>query len=687
MVEWRLAQVFQAMEGAMPDKTTAEARAAELRKQLNHHNYRYHVLDDPEISDAAYDGLLRELLEVEAERPDLVTPDSPTQRVGAEPLSGFGTVTHPVPLLSLANVFDFDELKAWQARTARLLGGESFDMVCELKIDGLAVALTYEDGMLKTGATRGDGLTGEDVTQNIRTINSVPLSVSGEGMPAGFEVRGEVYLPKSGFERINRERAAAGQPLYANPRNTAAGSLRQLDPKATAYRPLDVFIYSLGWLNNGAPDNHWDTMQWLGSMGFKLNPNNRVCRTIEEVEDYFKEWTENREGLDYGVDGIVVKVSSFALQRRLGEVGRDPRWAVAYKFPAEQAVTQLLDIRINVGRTGALNPYAVLDPVVVGGAQIRQATLHNEDDILRKNLRIGDWVVVERAGEVIPQVVKPIKSRRTGKEKVFSMPKRCPVCDSEVVRLEDEANHYCVNASCPALFSQLLKHFVGRGMMDIDGMGESLTTALIDAGLVTDVADLYTLTKEQLMDLERMGEKSSENIVASIEASKGRSLERLLFALGIRHVGGETAKLLAESFSDLDALAKASIEELTDIPSIGPKVAESIVAYFGEERNRAFLTKLKKAGVDPHHEVSVPVGPQPLAGLTIVVTGKLETVSREQVEALVRQRGGKVGSSVSKNTSYLVAGADAGSKLRKAEQLDVPRLTEKEFLEMAERDS
>ncbi len=666
----------------MPDKATAEARAAELREQLNHHSYRYYVLDDPQISDAEFDRLLRELQDIEAERPDLVTPDSPTQRVGAEPVSDFGTVTHPVPLLSLANVFDFDELRAWQARTARLLDGEPFDLVCELKIDGLAVALTYENGMLRTGATRGDGLTGEDVTQNIRTIKSIPLSVSGTGTPANFEVRGEVYLPRSGFERINRERAEAGQPLYANPRNTAAGSLRQLDPKVTASRPLDIFVYSLGWSSNGAPDNHWDTMQWLGSMGFKLNPNNRVCRTIEEVEDYFKEWTENREGLDYGIDGIVIKVNSFALQQRLGEVGRDPRWAVAYKFPAEQAITRLLDIRVNVGRTGTLNPYAVLEPVIVGGAQVKLATLHNEDDIRRKDLHVGDWVVVERAGDVIPRVVEPIKERRTGKERRYSMPKRCPICGSEVVRLEGEANHYCVNASCPALFGELLKHFVGRGTMDIDGMGESLAAALIDADLVKDVADLYALTKEQLMGLERMGEKSSENVVASIEASKGQSLERLLFALGIHHVGGETAKLLAEAFPNLGALAEASVEELIEIPSIGPKVAESIAAYFREERNLAVIAKLKHAGVDPQHEVTAPEGPQPLAGLTIVVTGKLDTVSREQAEGLVRLRGGKVGSSVSKNTAYVVVGADAGSKLRKAEQLDVARLTEQEFLEL-----
>ena len=667
-------------------KTSAAGRIAELRRTVDYHNHRYFVVDDPEISDAEYDLLLRELQELEAEHPELQTPDSPTQRVGATPVDAFQSVRHPVALLSLANAFDLDELTAWHARTSKLLEGEPFGMVCELKIDGLAVAITYEDGMLVTGATRGDGETGENVTQNLRTVRSIPLSTPPAQSPRRFEVRGEVYMPRSGFERMNRQRAEAGQPLFANPRNAAAGALRQLDPRVTASRPLDIFVYSLGWSDDAMPDNHWDTLKRLADLGFKLNPHNRLCGAVEEVEDYFREWVEKREELDYGIDGVVIKVNSFELQARLGEVGRDPRWAIAYKFPATQAVTRLLDIRVNVGRTGSLNPYAVLEPVNVGGVTVKMATLHNEDDILRKDLRIGDWVVVERAGEVIPQVVKPVEGRRTGEEKVFAMPRRCPVCGTEVVRLPGEAMHYCVNTSCPAQFFELLKHFVGRGMMDIDGLGESMALALIEAGLVKDVADLYTLTGEQVEGLERMGEKSSRNVIDGIAASKSRPLDRLIFALGIRHVGGETAKLLAEAFPSLDELSKATAEELAEIPGIGPKIAESIVTYFGEDHNLRVIERLKQRGVDPRHEVEATEGPQPLAGLAFVITGKLDGMSRQAAEETVRSLGGTLQGNVTKKTSYVVVGADAGSKLQKAQQLGIPLLTEEQFLEMAGRE-
>ncbi|MEE9285443.1 MAG: NAD-dependent DNA ligase LigA [Dehalococcoidia bacterium] len=665
----------------MANANVAE-RIAELRRLVEYHNHRYSVLDDPEVSDAEYDLLLRELQDLEAQHPDLVTPDSPTQRVGAAPLDAFRTVQHPVPLLSLANAFDRDELAAWHARAMRLLDGETFEMVCELKIDGLAVAITYEDGLLATGATRGDGVTGEDVTQNLRTIRSIPLSLPRDRAPRRFEVRGEVYMPRSGFERMNRQRTEAGQSLFANPRNAAAGALRQLDPRITATRPLDIFVYGVGWSDDAMPDNHWDTLKRLADLGFKLNPHNRLCPTVEAVEDYYREWVEKRDDLDYGADGVVIKVSSLELQRRLGEVGRDPRWAIAYKFPATQAVTRLLDIGVNVGRTGSLNPYAILEPVNVGGVTVKMATLHNEDDILRKDLRIGDWVGVERAGEVIPQVVKPVEGRRTGQERVFAMPRRCPVCQTEVVRLPGEAMHYCVNTSCPAQFFELLKHFVGRGMMDIDGLGESLAQALIDAGLVADVADLYSMTREQMQSLERMGERSSQNLVGAIAASKSRSLDRLIFALGIRHVGGETAKLLAQAYPNLDALAGATADELAQIPSIGPKIAESVVAYFREERNRRVIEKLKRAGVDPQHEVKEPPGPRPLADLSFVITGKLESMSRQQAEETVRALGGAAHSSVTRKTSYVVAGAEPGSKHQKAQQLGIPVLTEEQFLEM-----
>ena len=666
----------------MADDVGAAERIAELRRQINYQNHRYHVLADPEIGDDQYDLLFRELEALESEHPGLVTPDSPTQRVGAVPSESFATAEHRLPLLSLGNVFDLEGLRAWHSRATRLLDDGSFDMVCELKIDGLAVAVTYEDGRLRTGATRGDGLKGEDVTQNLRAIRSLPLAVQRDLAPGRFEVRGEVYMPRSGFQRMNQERAERGLPLFANPRNAAAGALRQLDPRVSASRPLDIFIYALGWADGPMPQDHWSALQLLKALGFKTNPNNRLCQTLEEVQDYYRSWHENRERLDYGADGVVVKINPFELQQRLGDVGREPRWAIAYKFPATQAVTRLLDIGINVGRTGSLNPFAILEPVDLGGVRVKLATLHNEDDIRRKDIRIGDWVTVERAGEVIPQVVGPVVSRRTGRERAFSMPERCPVCDTPVVRAPDEAMHYCVNASCPAHFYELLKHFVGRGMMDIDGMGESLTAALIDAVLVKDVADIYSLKSEQLMALERMGDKSSENVIAAIEASKGRPLDRLIFALGIRHVGWETARLLAQAFPNMDALTNASLEELTAVPSIGPKIAESIVAYFQEEKNRQGISKLKAAGVDPQQELREAAGPGPLAGLSFVLTGGLESMTREQAEAGIRALGGSVSGSVSKKTSYVVLGADPGSKLQKAIKLGTRQLGEAELLEM-----
>ncbi|MSQ24762.1 MAG: NAD-dependent DNA ligase LigA [Dehalococcoidia bacterium] len=675
----------------MPPKPSPAQRIADLRQRINYHNYRYYALDSPEISDAEYDRLLRQLQELEAAHPGLVRPDSPTQRVGTAPVAAFGEVEHPVPMLSLGNAFDFDELRAWRQRAVKLLGNDDFDMSCELKIDGLAVALQYEDSVLKTGATRGDGLRGENVTANIRTIKSVPLRVQGDAVPRRFEVRGEVYMSKAGFQRMNRERAAQGLSLFANTRNAAAGALRQLDPRITAQRPLDIFVYSLGWPLDATresdwgamPEDHWEAMQRLKGLGFRLNPQNRRCRTIGDVEKFFRQWTEQRESLDYGVDGIVVKINDFALQRRLGDVGREPRWAVAYKFPATQAVTKLLRIEINVGRTGSLNPYAVLEPVDVGGVTVRQATLHNEEDIQRKDLRSGDWVTVERAGEVIPQVVAPVASRRTGKEKPFAMPLECPKCHTPVVKAEGEAMTYCPNASCPAQFYEQLKHFVG--VMDIEGIGEALAQSLIAAGLVKDAADLYDVKKEQLLELERMGEKSAENVLRAIALSKERPLEQVTFALGIRHVGGETARLLGRRFARMDALRQATEDELATIDGIGPTIAASVAAYFREPRNLAVLDKLKAAGVDPRRVVAEPSGPQAFAGMTIVVTGTLETISREQAEDLVRAGGGTAGSSVSKKTAYLVVGADAGSKLAKAQQLGVKQLTEREFLALAGR--
>ena len=525
-------------------------RIEKLRAEINHHNYRYYVLDSPEISDAEYDELMRELKKLEEEYPQFLTPDSPTQRVGAAPLEAFGIVEHPLPLLSLGNAFSDEELVAWYKRTSKLIAGEKFNFVCEHKIDGLAVALTYVDGRFTTGATRGDGLRGEDITQNLRTIRSIPLSVPKDAPPR-FEVRGEVFLPKAGFEKLNRERAKEGLPLFANPRNAAAGSVRQLDPRITAKRPLDIYIYMLGYAEGKAtPPTHWETMEYLKSLGFKINPNNKRLSSIEQVEEYYRTWVERRESLPYEADGIVVKINQLDLQERLGDIGHEPRWAIAYKFPAIEATTRLIDIGISVGRTGTLNPYAILEPVSVGGVTIRSAALHNEDDIRRKDIRKGDTVIIRRAGEVIPEVVEPIKSKRTGKEKEFSLLEKifdkekkrpaCPVCGAEVVRPEGEVMYYCSNAACPAQVQERLEHFASRGAMDIRGIGESQSAMLLREGLVKDVADLYYLKdkKEQLLKLERMAEKSVTICLTLLKranraASQGLSLP-WAYAMSVR---------------------------------------------------------------------------------------------------------------------------------------------------------
>jgi DNA ligase (NAD+) len=575
----------------------SKQRIAELREAINHHNHRYYVLDNPEISDAEYDELMKELRQLESERPELATTDSPTQRVGAPPVEAFGVVEHREPLLSLANAFSYEELAAWHNRVSKLLGGRQFDLVCEPKIDGMAVALTYVDGLLVTGATRGDGYRGENITQNLKTIRSIPLSVSKE-VPSRFEVRGEVYLPKAGFRKLNDERTKEGLPLFANPRNAAAGSVRQLDSSITARRPLDIFIYGLGWAEGRAlPTTHWEMMQYLRSLGFKISPDITVRKSLDEAEEYYQHWLESREESPYEADGIVVKVNSILLQQELGIVAHEPRWALAYKFPAIQGTTKLINIGINVGRTGSLNPYAILEPVRVGGVVISSAALHNEEDIHRKDIRIGDWVVVQRAGEVIPEIVEPVVSRRMGKEEVFQMPNRCPVCGSEVIKPEDEAMHRCTNAACPSQALEKIKHFVSRGAMDIDGVGEKLCRALFKDGLIMDAADLYYLTREQLLGLERMADKSALNVLRSIEKSKDRSLARILFALGITHVGGQYADLLADRFNSIDDLTKAGQKELSVIPSIGPKIAEGIVAFFRQEGNKKIIEKLRKAGV------------------------------------------------------------------------------------------
>ena len=671
------------------EQASPVARLVELRRELNYHNHRYYTLDDPVVSDGQYDALMREFRQLEAEHSELFTSDSPTQRVGGDPSPAFSEVEHSRPMLSLGNAFDFDDLAAWHRRITGLLDDASFDMVCELKIDGLAVNLTYENGVLVQGATRGNGTTGEDVTRNLRTIRTIPISLL-EGAPEQLEVRGEVYLPVAEFRRLNEERGERGEPLYANPRNTGAGTIRQLDPKVTAARNMEIWVYSLG--DPEAPEvpvNHWDALQWLKGLGFRVNPENQLCRTLEEVQDYYQSWLERRHDLPYEADGVVIKVSPLDMQSQLGVVGREPRWAIAYKFPAERAITKLLYIGINVGRTGSLNPYAVLEPVVVSGATVQHASLHNEEDIHRKDIRVGDTVVIERAGDVIPQVVGPVESQRTGDEHVFRMPERCPVCDTPVVKNEDDAMHRCPNSSCPAQFLELLKHFVSKGAADIDGLGERWCGILIDRRMVSDVADLYRLEKDRLLELDRMGDKLATRIIDNIEASKNRPMPRLLFALGITHVGAEVAELLSKSYISVEELATASEEALTEIDGIGPKIAESIVAWFQDPSNQAVISKLRDAGVRLEQDTlpdSTMLSPDgaPFAGLTFVVTGTLSAFSRSEAESRIRFLGGKVTSSVTKKTNYVVAGESPGSKVAKAEQLGTTILDEDAFVHLLE---
>ena len=682
----------------MVDQETPMSRGEEfqtslqkLREELRYHNYRYYALDDPSISDAEYDHLMRRLQELEQQNPELVTPDSPTQRVGVAPSEGFSEVEHSTPMLSLSNAFNFEELQAWHRRTLNLLDGAEFDMVGELKIDGLAVSLTYEDGVLILGATRGNGYRGEDVTQNLRTVKSIPLALMGQS-PQHLEVRGEVFMPKEVFRQLNEDRAASGEPLYGNPRNTGAGTIRQLDSRVTASRGMDVFVYALGHTDGplaeeSFTDYHWDSLEILKGMGFKINPHNKMCTSLQEVEDLYNYWLEGRHQLPYEADGLVVKVNQFRYQEFLGHVGREPRWAIAYKFPAERTFTRLLDIGVNVGRTGSLNPYAVLEPVTVSGAVVKMATLHNEEDIHRKDVRIGDWVILERAGDVIPHVVGPVIDRRTGQEKIFQMPERCPVCDTPVVKPEAEAMHRCPNSSCPAQFFELLKHFVSKGAMDIDGLGERWCRVLFDKSMVKDVADLFYMEKEQLLGLERMGDKLATRIMENLEKSKHRPLDRVLFALGILHVGSEMADLLARQYLSVDQLTRASLEDLKSIPGVGPKIATSIVEYFGVEHNREVIEKLRVAGVALEREtildwVDASGESLPLSGRTFVITGRLSSMSRSGAEARIQELGGSTSSNVTRKIDYLVVGADPGSKLEAANRLGTTVIDEQGFLEL-----
>ena len=675
---------------AVPDSQyDARLRSEELRSELNHHNYRYYTLDDPELSDADYDALLNELRAIETQYPELITPDSPTQRVGSAPLASFESVPHQQQLLSLSNCFTEDDLQQWHRRASERLDRDTWAITTEPKIDGLAISLIYEDGKFTLGATRGDGRQGENVTSNLRTLKTIPLSLRGSPPPR-FEVRGEVYMPKSAFEALNAsigeeniEREEAGRrplTLYSNPRNAAAGSIRQLNPEVTASRSLSIFVYQLGWCEGPSPSSHHEILQWLAEFGFRTNPDARLHPTLAEAHARIEWWGKQRERLDYDIDGVVLKMDDATEWPTLGVVGREPRWATAFKFPAQQRTTKLRKIHVNVGRTGALNPFAELEPVFVGGANVGMATLHNEGDIRRKDIREGDTVIVQRAGEVIPQVVGPVLSLRTGDEIEFVMPDTCPACGTAVSKEPDEAAYYCPNMACPAQQIRLLEHFASRGAMDIEGLGEKMAYTLYQQDLVKDPADIYSLDVETLTGLERMGTKSAEKLVAGIEGSKTRPLSNVIFALGIRHAGFETARLLASHFRSLPAMMEATPEQFQEIEGIGPIVAKAITDWSAREQNQDVVGRLLAAGVTPTVEERVErEGSDLLAGLTIVVTGRLETMSRAEAEDRIRDLGGKVGGSVSKKTSAVVVGEEAGSKLTKAQELGVRTLDEATF--------
>jgi DNA ligase (NAD+) len=665
------------------------SRAARLRALLHYYAYRYHTLDQPEISDAEYDALMHELRAIEEAHPELVTADSPTQRVGAEPLGEFARVAHPHPMTSLTDAFSREEVVAWRDRLLRLLPEDAeLAYVAEPKIDGLAVALTYERGLLVRGATRGDGVHGEDITANVRTIRNVPLRipVSGDAPPPPvIEVRGEIYMPRDLFLRMNEERVAQGMEPFANPRNASAGSVRQLDPRITAVRPLRLFAYAVGYIDDGVPlATQWKALNYLRDLGFPVNDDIRLFADFDRVLAYAEEWMDKRDAMNYEADGMVIKVNDLATQQRLGVVGNAPRWAIAYKFPAREATTRLEDIGVNVGRTGVLTPYAILEPVRLGGVTIRQATLHNFQDLARKDLRVGDMVVVRRAGDVIPQVTAPVAALRTGDETPYEPPTACPVCHEPVRQEEGEVAVYCVNAACPAQVVGRIEHWVSRGAMDIDGFGTRLSEDLVAEGLVTDVADLYTLRVEDLLPLEGFGDKRAENLVAAIDASRDRPLWRVLTGLGIRGVGAKVAQSLADHFCSLEALMAAPAAALEDIAGIGGVLAESVAAFFALESNRALVARLRERGVRLSDEAQQEEErPQPLAGLTFVITGTLPTMSREAAAALIVSHGGKVTGSVSRSTDYLLMGDKPGAgKTNQARSLGVPAISEEELRHM-----
>lgn len=665
---------------------TIEREIQRLRDELRRHEELYYVHASPEISDAEYDALLVRLQQLEAEHPELVTPDSPTQRVGGRPAEGFTEYVHRHPMLSLDNSYNIDDLRAFDERCRRLSDGRKFEYVAELKIDGLSISLHFEEGVLVRGVTRGDGRVGEDVTQNARTIRSIPLRLKTAEKKVGtdVEVRGEAYLSRSAFEKINVEREEENLPRFANPRNAAAGTIRQLDPKIVAARKLDMFAYDVITGERKPFASHWDALDWLESVGFRVNENRRLCETIDKVIEFCNDMEERRDELGYEIDGVVVKVNSTALQEEFGATTKAPRWAIAYKYPARQATTQVLSIVVQVGRTGALTPVANLEPVLLAGSTVARATLHNEDEIKRLDLKIGDWVLIEKSGEVIPKVLKVVEQKRTGEEKRFRMPKKCPVCNGVISRPEGEVVSRCVAADCPAQLKARLLHFSSRRAMRIEGLGEQLVEQLVEKKMVSDVGDLYRLKLEEVAALERMAEKSASNLMAQIEASKERDLPHLVYGLGIRHVGERTAGILARHFRSLENLSKATVEELDAIHEIGMTVAQSVRDWFDDTGNLFLCKRLGEAGVRTEM-LGGAAGDAPdeaFAGKQFVLTGKLESLTRDDARAMIEARGGRVTSTVSKKTDYVVAGEDAGSKLDKAQQLGLRVIDEETLKEM-----
>jgi DNA ligase (NAD+) len=657
-----------------------ESKIESLRDEIRHHEYRYYVLDDPEISDAEFDRLMNDLKKLEAERPELVTPDSPTQRVGGKPREGFVKAPHSIPMLSLDNAYSEEELRNWERRVHELSGRKEIEFVCELKLDGMSLALRYEDGKLVRGITRGDGSTGEDVTANVRTVRSIPLSIPLEklkraGIPRDFEVRGEMLMPIASFKKMNEEREKHGLSLFANPRNATAGTVRQLEPSITAQRRLDYFAYMLIANGRNVFDQHWETLNGLDTAGFKVNARRALADDFGEIWKFIGQWEDKRESLPYEIDGVVIKVNSVALQRALGFTGKAPRWAIAYKYAARAGITQIENIHVQVGRTGKLTPVAELKPVPIGGTTVSRATLHNMDEIERLGVKIGDWVEVERGGDVIPKVTRVIDDKDHPRgHKSFHMPEHCPVCGGKVVRVEGEADHRCVNQECPAKLRETILHFASRGVMNIDGMGDALVNQLTDRGVVKDIADLYKLTKADLMKLERMGDKSAQNVLDEIDASKKLPLERVIYGLGIRFVGERTAQFLAEHFGSMEAVEKANEQELQQVEEVGPRIAKSIVEFFAEPQNRKLVDELRDAGLKMTGKKKER-GTK-LAGKTFVLTGTLPNLTRDEAKKMIEDAGGKVTGSVSKKTDYVVAGADAGSKLDKAKELGVSVIDE-----------